>query len=329
MDLALLAALVAALSLTCYVLLDGFDFGVGALLMFAKAEADRDLIVTSVAPVWDGNETWLIMAGVTLLGCLPVAYGVLLPAFYVPLLLMLWSLGFRGVAFEFRFQQHAWRWLWDRAFGYGSIAAAAFQGLVLGGLVQGVAIDGHSFAGGTFDFLTPFSCLAAALVVAAYGLTCAGWLVWRTEGALEAFARRAYRRLLVAVVLLGLGFVGIAAARVPEVSAAWRDHGARSAATLALFLAAAPLAWMSLRSRNDARPFQAALLVVASGLVGLALVIFPYAVPFRITLWDAASPPDSLAFLLVGVIALMPVVLGYTAFAYWMFRGKVEAEAAS
>jgi len=325
MDMTVLSALAGAFAITMYVLLDGFDLGVGLLLLFARGEGERDLMVESVAPVWDGNETWLILGGVALLGAFPVAYGVLLPAFYVPVLLMLMALGFRGIAFEFRFQTMRWRRLWDLSFCLGSAAAVFCQGLIVGGLIGGVSVEGGQFSGGTLDFFSPLSLLVAAALLAGYGVLGAGWLAWRSEGALLELSMALLRGLLLAWPALSAVCLAVAAWQQPRIPAAW---AARPLAfvLLALGLAAAyATCWRGVRAGRGRQAFFAAVACFAALLLGLGFLLWPFVVPFALTIHDAASPRGSQVFLMTGMLLLLPVILGYTGFAYWVFRGKTRA----
>jgi cytochrome d ubiquinol oxidase subunit II len=326
MDLPLLSALFAAFALSLYVLLDGFDLGVGALLLVQPDERLRDRMVDSIMPTWDGNETWLIMAGVTLLAAFPIAYGILLPAFYLPLIAMLLALGLRGVSFEFRYQVRRGRRVWDAAFSLGSIVAALMQGLVVGGLIQGVSIDGERFGGSVFDVFRPFALLVSTAVLVGYVVLGAGWLHLKGTAALRRFAERILRRATPIFV----GFAAatcIAAALVqPGIAAAWASDYAPLSLISVLFLAAALALMRAIGGRPDARPFALGLVLFALGLIGLGLAIFPDVVPFRLTLWQAASSTLSHVFLLIGAVIVTPIVLAYSVFAYRVFRGKTPEQ---
>ena len=322
MDLPLFSALFAAFALTLYVMLDGFDLGVGAILLGQTDERLRDQMVDSIMPTWDGNETWLIMAGVALLAAFPIAYGVLLPAFYLPLIIMLLALGLRGVSFEFRFQAIGARRLWDLAFGLGSIVAALMQGLIVGGLLQGVAIDGEHFNGSVFDAFRPFALLVGATVLAGYVVLGAGWLHMKSTGVLRLYAERVLRRVLpVFVGLAAAACIGAAIVQ-PGVVAAWSTAGMPLALFTGLFLVVAVLLVRSVGGRHDGVPFFLGLALFGLAIAGLGLTIFPDIVPFRLSLWAAASATLSHVFLLIGAAIVTPMVLGYSAFAYRVFRGK-------
>ena len=327
MDLPLLSALFAAFALALYVMLDGFDLGVGALLLAQQDEELRDRMVDFIMPTWDGNETWLIMAGVALLAGFPVAYGILLPAFYLPLIMMLLALGLRGVSFEFRYQVERGRLAWDIAFSLGSVIAALMQGVVVGGLIQGVAIDAEQFNGSVLDVFSPFCLLVALSVLLGYVVLGAAWLHLKATDALRLFAERILRLATPIFVALA-GAVVIAAAIVQP------RNSQRFGPPITHFWCRSPFCSRPARSclsaprggNSDGRPFALALVMFALGVLGLGIAVFPDIVPFRLSLWDAASAPLSHVFLLIGAVVVTPVVLAYSAFAYRVFRGKTPVE---
>jgi cytochrome d ubiquinol oxidase subunit II len=337
LDLPLIWAGLIATSVLLYVLLDGFDLGVGILFPFARDEQDRDVMMNTVAPVWDGNETWLVLGGGGLLAAFPLAYSVLMPALYLPVLLMLIGLILRGVAFEFRFRAHGHgRIGWGLAFTGGSLAAAIAQGLILGGFIQGVTVEGQRFAGGPFDWLTPYTLLVAAGLVAGYALLGAAWLVMKTQDELHGDARRfawiagaATAGLLFAVSLATL-FIH------PQVAARWGlEDGALD---VRRFLPLTPIPLLGLiglvvlvtglrRTTHHHRPFIGALLFYLSGFLGLAVGFAPFVVPYALTYRQAAAADNALALMLAGAAVVLPLILGYTAWVYWIFRGKVTPDA--
>lgn len=326
MTLPLLSALFTAFALSLYVLLDGFDLGVGALLLRQTDERLRDRMVDSIMPTWDGNETWLIMAGVALLAAFPIAYGVLLPAFYIPLIVMLLALGLRGVSFEFRYQIEQGRRFWDAAFGVGSIMAALMQGLIVGGLIQGVSVSvnsgGDGFSGSVFDVFRPFPALTAITVFAGYVVLGAGWLHLKATAALRAYAERSLRLAVPVFVCLAAATCAAAAWVQPGIRAAWAAHTYALVVITALFFGVSAALLRAIGGRADGRPFCLALALFVLGVAGLGFGIFPDIVPFRLTLWAAASSTLSHVFLLIGAAVVTPVVLAYSAFAYRTFRGK-------
>jgi cytochrome d ubiquinol oxidase subunit II len=311
-----------------YVLLDGFDLGVGMLHGFAGRPEDRQLIMNAIAPVWDGNETWLVFCGVALIAAFPLAFAVIIAAVYFPILVMLIALAFRGVAFEFRFEDERRRAFWDRAFQVGSFVATFAQGIVLGAFIQGFKVSGRTYAGGAFDCLTPFSLLTGLALIAGYGLLGAGWLIIKTEGELQDWARRQGRRCLVGVVL-AVGVVSLWTPFIdPRIATRWfADPGILFLWPVPLVTAAVALwAWRALHGGRDAAPFVAAVLLFLLSYIGIAISLWPMIVPFHFTLWQAAASPSSQAFLLVGTLFLLPVILMYSGWSYWVFRGKVRQD---
>jgi cytochrome d ubiquinol oxidase subunit II len=334
LDLPLIWAAIIAVAVLLYVLLDGFDLGIGILFPFATPR-ERDVMMESIAPVWDGNETWLVLGGGGLFAAFPLAYAAIMPALYLPIVLMLLALILRGVAFEFRHHGRVrGKAFWTAAFAGGSLAAAVAQGLVLGGFIQGVTLKGGAFAGGPFDWLTPYSLLVAVGVVAGYALLGAGWLIWRTEGDLQAKARR-WGGIAAAATAGLLAAVSLATLVVhPRIAARWGfADGTFDLATLLPLLpipliglaGLAVVAW-GLRGRQ-ATALLGAYLVFLSGYLGLAAGFFPYIVPYGMDFRAAANADNALGLMLVGVTILLPAILGYTVWVYWLFRGKVGAHA--
>jgi cytochrome d ubiquinol oxidase subunit II len=325
-DLPLVWAGLIAFAVIAYVILDGFDLGVGILFPFLPREAHRDEMMNSVAPVWDGNETWLVLGGGGLFAVFPLAYSIMMPALYAPVIAMLLGLVFRGVAFEFRWKTRRGKFLWDWAFAGGSTIAAAAQGIALGALVQGIPVEGRAYAGGWWDWLTPFSLLTAAALVIGYALLGSTWLVWKTGGEVQA---RAYRFAHL-TGLATLALIGLVSLWTPFLNPGFMQRW--FAWPQILFVAPVPLlvaltGWVLLRGlhdRHEERPFLAALALFVLCFVGLLISFFPYLVPTSVTLWEAAAPEKSLAFLLAGAAVLIPVILAYTAYSYWVFRGKVD-----
>jgi cytochrome d ubiquinol oxidase subunit II len=283
--------------------------------------------MNSIAPVWDGNETWLILGGLGLLAAFPLAFAIIIPAVYFPILVMLLALVFRGVAFEFRFKNESFRRFWDAAFSIGSAVATFAQGVVLGSFIQGFKVEGRVFAGGSFDFATPFALMTGIALMFGYALLGAGWIVMKTEGDLQAWSRRA-GRLCLAGVLCSIAAVSIWTP-VASVSIAHRWFAWPNIAFLApLPLGTAALAlyaWQAFGKDSDLRAFLASIGLFALSFIGVAVSLWPMIVPGHYTLWEAASPESSQAFLLAGTLFLLPVVLFYTAWSYWVFRGKVTS----
>jgi cytochrome d ubiquinol oxidase subunit II len=328
MDLTVIWAMIIAFAVFAYVVMDGFDLGIGILFPAFAVGEERDQAMNSIAPVWDGNETWLVLGGGGLLAAFPLAYAIILPATYPLIIAMLLGLVFRGVAFEFRWRDPGHRAFWDLAFSGGSLVAALSQGMILGAILQGVVVEDRAYAGSWFDWLTPYTLLTGIGVAAGYALLGTTWLVWKTEGETQARAYRlAFRAaiatlaLLVAVSLytpaLDAGYFGrwftmpnfIFASQVPLLTAIIAG---------ALFY--------TLKKRREAAPFFLALAIFLLGMLGLGVSMWPYVVPHEVTIWDAAAPERSQIFMLVGVAITMPLILAYTGWAYWVFRGKVGSE---
>jgi cytochrome d ubiquinol oxidase subunit II len=324
-DLAFIWAGLIAFAVLAYVLFDGFDLGIGILFPFLDDEQGRDEAMNSVAPVWDGNETWLVLGGGGLMAAFPLAYSVALTALYAPLTAMLLGLVFRGVAFEFRWRA-ARKELWDWSFAIGSLVAALAQGIALGALIQGIPVSDRSYAGGWWDWLTPFSLLTGLAVVIGYALLGATWLVLKTEGEVQ---QRAYR--LAWVTALGtLALIGVVSLWTPLLNAQFMARwfawpAILYTAPVPLMVAATAFVLLTgLARRREASPFLAAVALFVLCYIGLGISLYPYIVPTSITIWSAAAPDASLKFLLVGALVLIPLILAYTAWSYWVFRGKVH-----
>jgi cytochrome d ubiquinol oxidase subunit II len=311
-----------------YVVMDGFDLGLGILFPLFPKKEDRDVMMNSVAPVWDGNETWLVLGGGGLFAAFPLAYAVLMPALYTPIIAMLLGLVFRGVAFEFRWRSQRERNRWDLAFAGGSLVAALAQGIALGAILQGVQVANRAYAGGWWDWLTPFSILTGIAVVIGYCLLGATWLVMKTTDDLREKAYRLSWWLLFAM----LGAIGAVSLATPFLDVEY----ARRWFTWpnVLFTAPVPIAvaavtallLQSLARRQDYKPFVLSLVLFALSYAGLGISMYPYIVPRSITIWQAAAPESSQIFMLVGVSILIPIILIYTGWAYWVFRGKVDPQ---
>jgi cytochrome d ubiquinol oxidase subunit II len=326
-DLTIVWAFIIAFAVFVYVVMDGFDLGLGMLFPLFPAKADRDVMMNSVAPVWDGNETWLVLGGGGLMAAFPLAYAVLMPALYTPMIAMLIGLVFRGVAFEFRWRTTAARNRWDIAFAGGSLLASLAQGVALGAILQGVHVEGRNYAGGWWDWLTPFSLLTGIALMIGYSLLGATWLILKTEGALREKAYRLSWYLLFAM-LVAIAMVSIATPFLSIQYAqrwfAWPNVAVVAPVPVAV-AAVTALLMRSLGQQQDSRPFFLSLVLFALSYAGLGISMYPYIVPQSITIWQAAAPRNSQIFMLVGVAGLVPLILGYTGWAYWVFRGKVRA----
>ena len=328
LDLTTLTAMTVVFALFLYVVMDGFDLGL-AMLFPAMRRQDRDVMVNSIAPVWDGNETWLVLGGGAVMAGFPKAYAVLMPALYVPIILMLLGLVFRGVAFEFRARSTRRGHWWDWAFFSGSVVAAAMQGIALGAVLQGVSVKEGAYAGGWFDWLTPFTLLTGAGVIVAYLLLGAGWLILKTEGHLRDDAYRMARPLLFAVLA---AIVAVSLATPFLHGEYWRRWftwpTVALAAPVPLLVGLVALALIrALAARRDRWPFILTLALFALCFAGLGISMFPWIVPGALTIHDAAAPEKSQRFLMTGVVLMIPVILAYTGYAYWVFRGKVDPQA--
>jgi cytochrome d ubiquinol oxidase subunit II len=319
-----------AFAVTAYVVLDGFDLGVGILFAAEPDYEDRSMMVNSIAPVWDGNETWLVLGGGGLFAVFPMAYGLIMPAQYPTILAMLLALVFRGVAFEFRFRAETafGRWWWDNAFWLGSTAAAFAQGLTLGGLLHGVKQHDGAYAGGWWDWLTGFTVLCGVSVVVGYALLGACWMIWRTEGAIQRRARR-YAAWLGAATLALMTVVSMCSPFLhPQFWQRWFSF------PNILFTSPVPLLvgllayvfYRALARDSHVTPFLCAIGWFVLCLAGVGISFWPLMVPPDITIWQAASPPESQGFLLVGAVFLIPAILVYTGYSYWVFRGKMGEE---
>jgi len=308
-----------------YVILDGFDLGIGILFPFARNETERGQMMRSIAPFWDGNETWLVLGGGGLWVAFPKAYAVVMPALYLPVIVMLLSLVFRGVAFEFRTVSRSKTWL-SVAFAAGSTLAAFAQGVILGGLVQGIPVKDGAYSGGSFDWATPFAFLCGLSMVAGYGLLGATWLVMKTEGAVAERARSQAKGLLLAVLVFMAAVSLWTPIMEPRIAARWFSlpNFYFLWPVPAVTALTAYLTWRWIETGREVPPFLATIVLFLLGFLGLAISDFPYLVPPSLTVWDTAAAPASQIFMLLGTLFLLPIVLGYVGFIYWLFRGKVR-----
>ncbi len=323
--LPLIWAAVIGTAVAMYIILDGFDLGIGILFPFARNETERDQMMRSVAPFWDGNETWLILGGAGLLVAFPRAYAVIMPAFYLPVIVMLLALVFRGIAFEFRTVSRS-KTGWSLAFIVGSTLAAFAQGVILGGLIQGVAVRDGAYGGGSFDWATPFALLCGLALIAGYGLLGATWLAMKTEGAVAVRARAQSKRFLIAVLVFMAAVSLYTPLAEPRIAARWFSL------PNFYFLWPVPLVtalvafacWRGIEKGREVLPFLSAIALFMLGYLGLVISNFPYLVPPSLTIWDTAAAPASQIFMLLGTLLLLPFVIGYVVLVYWLFRGKVR-----
>jgi len=336
-EFSLIWAVLIAVAVFLYVALDGFDLGVGILFPFAKDRKQRDQMMSAIAPVWDGNETWLVLGGGGLFAAFPKAYAAIMPALYLPIGIMLTALIFRGVAFEFRHHgRKSGRVFWTAAFAGGSLAAALAQGFVLGGFIQGVALEDGRFIGGAFDWLTPFSVLVAIGVTLGYALLGACWLVFKADGPLGEQARDWAKRLVV-MTALAMGAVSLGTLGVdPRVTARWGLT--MTTVNWPVFIQMAPLPllagvacvmlWRAAASGRHLSPYLYGVGLFAVGYLGLAISLWPYIVPFALTPAAAAAADNALGLMLAGAAPMLPIILGYTAYVYWIFRAKASVDEA-
>jgi cytochrome d ubiquinol oxidase subunit II len=304
--------------------MDGFDLGIGILFPFAKDETQRDQMMRSIAPFWDGNETWLVLGGAGLFVAFPRAYAVIMPAFYLPVIVMLVALVFRGVAFEFRTVSNSKK-VWSFSFAFGSVLATFAQGVILGGLIQGIKVENGAYAGGPYDWATPFGLLCGLSLIAGYGLLGATWLVMKTDGGVSVRARKQSKVFLIAV----LAFMVAVSLYTPFTQARIAERW--FSLPNIYFLWPVPVitalvafyCWRWIGKERDALPFLATIALFMLGYLGLVISSFPYLVPPTLTIWDTAGAPASQIFMLFGTLLLLPFVLGYIVLVYWLFRGKV------
>lgn len=326
LDLSIIWAGIIAFGVLMYVIMDGFDLGIGILFPFFPQQEERDVMMNTVAPVWDGNETWMVLGGAGLFAAFPLVYSAVLSALYLPIILMVVALIFRGVAFEFRFKANRTRHLWDLAFIWGSIIATFLQGVILGAYIQGISIVDNRFAGGSLDWLTPFSLFTGLGVLAAYAALGCGWLILKTSKDLQASMYRLMPRLAV-VLLVTFGGVSLwTPLHNPAIAERWFS--------MPQFLYFSPVPvlvlwctysiWKACKDGQQLKPFAYTLALIGLGYSGFLISLWPMIIPPGITIWDAAAPESSQRFALVGAVIMIPIILAYTALAYWVFRGKVH-----
>jgi cytochrome d ubiquinol oxidase subunit II len=328
LDLVPIWTTILAIGVFLYVALDGFDLGVGMLYILAPDRHSRNLLMNSIAPIWDGNETWLILGGVGLLAAFPVAFAIIIPAAYFPILLMLLALIFRGLAFEFRYRDAEHRTFWDYGFAAGSGLAAFAQGVILGSFIQGYHVEGRAFVGSSWDCFTTFSIFIGVALMFGYSLLGAGWLLIKTEGALQDWAR-AFGRWCLILTALAIGVVSLWTPYAdPHIATRWFSwpNIALLAPVPLITLALVWYAWRSLNDESEYGPFIGSLGLFVMSYLGIAISLWPMIVPGHFTLHQAASSPSTQAFLLIGTLVLLPVILLYTGWSYWVFRGKVRAD---
>lgn len=329
-DLSIIWFVIIVFATLMYIVMDGFDLGIGILFPFTRSPQDRDLMVNSVAPVWDGNETWLVLGGAGLFGAFPLAYAVIIDALTIPLTLMLVGLIFRGVAFEFRFNATpSHRPFWDKAFMCGSILATFCQGIVVGAVINGFEVTGRTYSGGPFSWLTPFTLFCGVGLVVAYALLGATWLVMKSESTLQNTMRRTARGLLLTLLAV-IAVISLWTLLVhSQIAERWFNlpNLYYLLPVPLLVIIASALLWRHLgRDASHAQPFILTLVLIFLGFSGLGISIWPAIIPPSITLWQAAAPEQSQEFMLIGALFIIPVILVYTFWSYYVFRGKVPQD---
>ncbi|GAA0202406.1 cytochrome d ubiquinol oxidase subunit II [Kangiella japonica] len=325
-DYALIWAGLIAFAVLAYIILDGFDLGIGIMFPFIKKTEDKETAMNTIAPIWDGNETWLVLGGGGLFAVFPLAYSIILPALYMPIILMLLGLIFRGVAFEFHWRARKSQHLWDKGFAIGSFVAAFCQGIALGALVQGIAVEGRAYAGGWWDWLTPFSVTTGIALVVGYVLLGSTWLNMKTSGSLQKQSRGIAKIAAIAT----FGFIGVISLWMVFIEQQYLHRWFDAPNIYYLFvvpvlvLVVGISLFVTLKRKRDVSPFLLSISLFLLSYIGLAISFFPNLVPPSISLWEAAAPESSLKFLLVGSAFLLPIIIAYTTYAYWVFRGKVK-----
>jgi cytochrome d ubiquinol oxidase subunit II len=327
-DLTVVWAFIIAFGVFAYVVMDGFDLGIGILFPSFSVGEERDRAMNAIAPVWDGNETWLVLGGGGLLAAFPLAYAVILPATYPLIIAMLLGLIFRGVAFEFRWRDPRHRAFWDAGFTGGSLVAALAQGMTLGAILQGIEVADRAYAGSWWDWLTPYTLLTGLGVVAGYTLLGATWLVWKLDGPPQEHAFRQAKRAAVATLVLLVAVSLYTPLLANNYWMRWFEmpNVLFSAQVPLLTTILAFLLFRALAKRRDTAPFWLSLGIFLLGMAGLGVSIWPYVVPDQLTIWEAAAPERSQIFMLVGVAIALPLIITYTGWSYWVFRGKVGHE---
>lgn len=325
-DYALIWAGLIAFAVLAYIILDGFDLGIGIMFPFIKNTEDKETAMNTIAPIWDGNETWLVLGGGGLYAVFPLAYSIILPALYMPIILMLLGLIFRGVAFEFHWRARKSQHLWDKGFAIGSLVAALCQGIALGALVQGITVENRAYAGGWWDWLTPFSITTGIALVVGYVLLGSTWLNMKTTGSLQKQSRNIAKVAGVAT----FGFIGLISLWMVFIEQQYLHRWFDAPNIYYLFVVPVLVfivgvsLFITLRRERDVSPFLLSISLFLLSYIGLAISLFPNLVPPSVSLWEAAAPDSSLKFLLVGSAFLLPIILAYTTYAYWVFRGKVK-----
>ncbi|WP_284118446.1 cytochrome d ubiquinol oxidase subunit II [Acinetobacter seifertii] len=325
-DLSLIWIVIIAIGVFIYVVLDGFDLGIGILFPFIKDQQERDVMMNTVAPVWDGNETWMVLGGAGLFAAFPMVYSAVLSALYLPIILMVITLIFRGVAFEFRFKANRTKYLWDAAFIGGSVLSSFLQGVILGAYIQGIHVIDGRYAGGGLDWLTPFSVFTGFGVIIVYAALGCGWLIMKTEMQLQASMYHLMPKLIMTLLLVFIAVSVYTPLAHPVIAARWFN------AHQLLYFSPVPIlvvvfTYLTIKAcqkQQESMPFLYTLALVFLAYTGFLISIFPYVIPPSITIWEAAAPANSQLFALIGALILIPIIIIYTIMAYWVFRDKVR-----
>lgn len=325
-DLSLIWVAIIGLGVLIYVVLDGFDLGIGILFPFVKDQQERDVMMNTVAPVWDGNETWMVLGGAGLFAAFPLVYSAVLSALYLPITLMVIALIFRGVAFEFRFKANRTRYLWDQAFIWGSILSSFLQGVILGAYIQGIEIVDHRYAGGGLDWLTPFSLFTGVGVVVVYAALGCAWLILKTESRLQQHLYQLMPKLVMTLLVIFAGVSIYTPLAHPVIAERWFSLPQLFyfSPVPMLVLLFSVLVIRACKKQQEFSPFMYMLALVFLAYTGFLISLFPYIIPPSITIWDAAAPHQSQLFALIGALILIPIIIGYTAMSYWVFKDKVK-----
>lgn len=325
-DLSLIWIVIIAIGVFIYVVLDGFDLGIGILFPFIKDQQERDVMMNTVAPVWDGNETWMVLGGAGLFAAFPMVYSAVLSALYLPIILMVIALIFRGVAFEFRFKANRTKYLWDAAFIGGSVLSSFLQGVILGAYIQGIHVIDGRYAGGGLDWLTPFSVFTGFGVIIVYAALGCGWLIMKTEMQLQKSMYRLMPKLIMTLLLVFIAVSVYTPLAHPAIATRWFN------AHQLLYFSPVPIlvvvfTYLTIKAcqkQQESMPFLYTLALVFLAYTGFLISIFPYVIPPSITIWEAAAPANSQLFALIGALILIPIIIIYTIMAYWVFRDKVR-----
>lgn len=326
MDTALIWFGIIGLGILIYVVLDGFDLGIGILFPFVKGKEERDAMMNTVAPVWDGNETWMVLGGAGLYGAFPLVYSTVLSALYLPITLMALALIFRGVSFEFRFKATKTQKFWDYAFIWGSILSSFLQGVILGAVIQGIETHNGIYSGGTFDWLTPFSLFVGFAVVVMYATLGCAWLIYKTADDLQQTMYRLMPKMTAILFIVFIVVLAVSPMVDANFATRWFDmpNVIYFIIMVALTFICFGMVFKSCQQKNEVKPFVYTIVLMLLAFVGFVLSLFPYIIPPSIDIWQASAPRSSQMFALVGALIFIPIIIAYTILSYWVFRDKVR-----